>query len=165
MSLRTKEKNGFTRESSCRLQHDLCPASAGSIISSAVGDRFGLWGTYGQPHVAWGEFPRFVAYTGQLNWFAPAALVPALAWIATIAEILLGVLLILGLFTRIAAAFGVSGPTERRQLPKVTRKLCSERSSTLRRRLPVLPTFRRYLRVSSSSNPTVRRCRHLRRVG
>jgi uncharacterized membrane protein YphA (DoxX/SURF4 family) len=72
---------------------------------SAVADRFGLWGSFGQPHVAWGEFSRFVAYTERLNWFAPHALVPALAVLSTIAEVLLGLLLLVGLFTRIAAFF------------------------------------------------------------
>jgi uncharacterized membrane protein YphA (DoxX/SURF4 family) len=75
----------------------------GFSFLSAVADRFGLWGVYGQPHVAWGDFARFVAYTGKLNWFVPAILVPALAWAATFAEILLGFALVVGLFTRIAA--------------------------------------------------------------
>jgi uncharacterized membrane protein YphA (DoxX/SURF4 family) len=61
-----------------------------------VADRFGLWG-------AWGDFGRFVAYTSKLNWFAPSALVPVLAWAATGAETVLGLALILGVFTRLAA--------------------------------------------------------------
>ncbi len=69
----------------------------------AVADRFGLWGPYGQPNVAWGDFSRFVAYTGKLNWFAPTAVIPALAWAATFAELLLGLALVLGFFTRVAA--------------------------------------------------------------
>jgi hypothetical protein len=36
----------------------------GISFLSAVADRFGLWGAYGQPNVAWGDFSRFVAYTG-----------------------------------------------------------------------------------------------------
>jgi uncharacterized membrane protein YphA (DoxX/SURF4 family) len=75
----------------------------GFSFLSAVADRFGLWGAYGQPNVAWGDFARFVAYTGKLNWFVPAILIPALAWTSTVAEILLGFALVLGLFTRIAA--------------------------------------------------------------
>jgi uncharacterized membrane protein YphA (DoxX/SURF4 family) len=75
----------------------------GISFLSAVADRFGLWGAYGQPNVAWGDFSRFVNYTGQLNWFAPTALLPALAWAATFAEILLGLALVWGLFTRVAA--------------------------------------------------------------
>jgi uncharacterized membrane protein YphA (DoxX/SURF4 family) len=75
----------------------------GFSFLSAVADRFGLWGAYGQPHVAWGDFARFVAYTGKLNWFVPAILIPALAWVSTAAETLLGFALVVGLFTRIAA--------------------------------------------------------------
>ena len=75
----------------------------GFSFLSAVADRFGLWGAYGQPHVAWGDFAHFVAYTGKLNWFVPAILLPALAWASTFAEILLGFALVVGLFTRIAA--------------------------------------------------------------
>ena len=74
----------------------------GISFLSAVADRFGLWGAYGQPNVAWGDFSRFVAYTEKLNWFA-TAVIPALAWAATLAEILLGLALVLGFFTRVAA--------------------------------------------------------------
>src|SRR5205807_7858275 len=75
----------------------------GTSFFSAVADRFGLWGTHGSPRVAWGDFAHFVAYTGRLNWFAPPALVPFLAWATTVAEMLLGLALIIGLFTRVAA--------------------------------------------------------------
>ena len=43
----------------------------GFTFLSAVADRFGFWGAFGEPHVAWGNFARFVAYTGKLNWFLP----------------------------------------------------------------------------------------------
>jgi uncharacterized membrane protein YphA (DoxX/SURF4 family) len=72
-------------------------------LLSAVADRFGLWGAFGQPNVAWGSFASFVAYTGQLNWFLPEAIYPTLAIAATFAEILLGILLVLGWQTRAAA--------------------------------------------------------------
>jgi uncharacterized membrane protein YphA (DoxX/SURF4 family) len=75
----------------------------GIAFLSAVADRFGLWGVYGHPNVAWGNFARFVDYTANLNWFLPAALIPALAIVATAVEILLGLLLVLGWKTRIAA--------------------------------------------------------------
>jgi uncharacterized membrane protein YphA (DoxX/SURF4 family) len=75
----------------------------GFSFLSAVADRFGLWGAYGEPNVAWGDFARFVAYTGQLTWFVPKATIPIMAVAATCAETLLGVLLVLGWQTRIAA--------------------------------------------------------------
>jgi uncharacterized membrane protein YphA (DoxX/SURF4 family) len=75
----------------------------GLSFLSAVADRFGLWGAYGQPNVAWGDYGRFVEYTAKLNWFLPASLIPATALIATAAEAILGLLLVLGWKTRIAA--------------------------------------------------------------
>lgn len=77
----------------------------GSSFLSAVADRFGLWGAFGEPNVAWGTFARFVAYTGQLNWFLPKALFPTLAIVATCAETILGILLVIGWQTRAAALF------------------------------------------------------------
>jgi len=70
---------------------------------SAVADRFGLWGSFGTASVAWGNFHNFVAYVGKLNPWCPAALVPALSWIATVAETVIGVALIFGLFRRIVS--------------------------------------------------------------
>lgn len=75
----------------------------GVSFLSAVADRFGLWGAYGNPNVAWGNYARFVDYTAKLNWFLPAAMIPALASIATAAETLFGLLLVLGWKTRITA--------------------------------------------------------------
>jgi uncharacterized membrane protein YphA (DoxX/SURF4 family) len=75
----------------------------GTSFLSAVADRFGLWGGFGQPNVSWGSFARFVAYTATLNWFLPQAMIPALAIIATCAEVLLGLCLIVGWQTRVAA--------------------------------------------------------------
>ena len=75
----------------------------GISFLSAVADRFGLWGAYGQPNVAWGDYARFVDYTATLNWFLPAAAIPPLAAIATIFETLLGLLLVLGWKTRLTS--------------------------------------------------------------
>src|SRR5262250_1435946 len=75
----------------------------GLSFLSALADRFGLWGAFGQPNVAWGTFARFVMYTGQLNWFVPEGLIPALAVTATCAEGLLGNCLVIGWHTRTAA--------------------------------------------------------------
>ena len=75
----------------------------GVSFLSAVGDRFGFWGAFGTPGVSWGEFSHFVAYTAQLNWFMPSATIPVLAWASTCAETLLGIALVLGAFTQIAA--------------------------------------------------------------
>jgi uncharacterized membrane protein YphA (DoxX/SURF4 family) len=70
---------------------------------SAVADRLGLWGTFGQPNVEWGNFSRFLEYTHTLNWYLPAGMIPTLGVIATGAEILFGLLLLVGWHTRAAA--------------------------------------------------------------
>jgi uncharacterized membrane protein YphA (DoxX/SURF4 family) len=75
----------------------------GVSFLSAVADRFGFWGSFGEHHVAWGTFARFVAYTGQLNWFLPDAAITTLAIVSTCAEIILGFLLLMGWQTRAAA--------------------------------------------------------------
>jgi len=75
----------------------------GISFLSAVADRFGIWGVYGQRNVAWGNYARFVDYTAKLNWFLPAGMIPTVALIATAAEALFGLLLVLGWKTRITA--------------------------------------------------------------
>ncbi len=75
----------------------------GVSCPSAVADRFGLWGTFGQPNVSWGNFARFVEYTGRLNWFLPTPMISALAVIAAGAEVLLGFLLLVGWRTQVTA--------------------------------------------------------------
>ncbi len=65
-------------------------------LLSAVADRFGLWGSPGAPNVAWGEWSVFVDYVATLNWFAPAPLIPPLAWAATLAETLFALGLLVG---------------------------------------------------------------------
>ena len=75
----------------------------GTSFLSAVADRFGLWGVYGQPNVSWGNFARFVDYTAKVNSYLPSSMIPSAAIIATIAEVLFGLLLIVGWKTRIVA--------------------------------------------------------------
>lgn len=70
---------------------------------SAVADRFGLWGAYGQPNVEWGSYSRFLDYTHTLNGYWPAGMIPTLGTVATAAEILFGLLVLIGWHTRIAA--------------------------------------------------------------
>jgi uncharacterized membrane protein YphA (DoxX/SURF4 family) len=75
----------------------------GTTFLSAVADRFGIWGAPGTPNVGWGDFSHFIAYTQKLTSMMPPASTPVLAWLATIAEIVFGVGLIIGWQTRIMA--------------------------------------------------------------
>lgn len=70
---------------------------------SAIADRFGLWGPPGTAGVGWGDWQTFEAYTGLLAFYLPRALVPLAAWIATVAEAVLAIWLIVGVRTRWAA--------------------------------------------------------------
>ncbi len=63
---------------------------------AAVADRFGLWGPPGASNVAWGDWQSFVEYVAILNWFAPEPVIPALAWAATLAELLGALGLLIG---------------------------------------------------------------------
>lgn len=63
---------------------------------SAVADRFGLWGPPGSSHAAWGDWNHFVANVATLNWFLPARVIPLLASVTTVAESILGILLLIG---------------------------------------------------------------------
>jgi uncharacterized membrane protein YphA (DoxX/SURF4 family) len=75
----------------------------GAGLLSAVADRFGFWGTPGTALVSWGNFHNFLLYTAKLNPWCPAAYLPLLGATVTILEAGLGILLILGLATRMSA--------------------------------------------------------------
>jgi uncharacterized membrane protein YphA (DoxX/SURF4 family) len=70
---------------------------------TAVSDRLGLWGPYGTPNVAWGDMRRFRAYAAQLNPWFPNEVIPLLGAVVTVAEMTLGVVLLVGFRTRRAA--------------------------------------------------------------
>ena len=93
----TIENSGITRETTMLsgAQWFLRLSLAAGFLS-AVADRFGLWGSPGAPNVAWGEWNSFVDYVATLNWFVPTLLIPALAWIATVAETMLALGLLVG---------------------------------------------------------------------
>lgn len=69
-------------------------------------DRLGVWGGYGTPGVSWGDWKHFMDYASSVMGFLPYSLANVLAIIATAAEIGVGLLLILGLWTRLAALAG-----------------------------------------------------------
>ena len=75
----------------------------GAAFLSAVADRFGSWGSHGAKNVAWGDFAHFVEYTGTVTSLFPSSLAVSFAWAATVAETALGILLIAGFKTRMAA--------------------------------------------------------------
>jgi uncharacterized membrane protein YphA (DoxX/SURF4 family) len=74
----------------------------GAGLLSAVADRLGFWGPPGAVLVVWGSFHNFLFYTAKLNPWCPPVCLPLLGIAVTLAEAGLGMLLILGLLTRVA---------------------------------------------------------------
>ncbi len=66
-------------------------------------DRLGAWGKPGEKHISWGDWSHFMQYAYQVMSFLPRIIVPAFAAVATAAEIITGVLLIAGKWTKAAA--------------------------------------------------------------
>jgi uncharacterized membrane protein YphA (DoxX/SURF4 family) len=75
----------------------------GASFLSAVADRFGLWGPNGAKNVSWGNFAHFVHYTGVVTPLFPSSSTVSFAWAATVAETLLGILLIAGFKIRMVS--------------------------------------------------------------
>lgn len=67
---------------------------------SPVADRLGLWGPSGTPNVGWGDWAHFAAYARKLMFFLPVGQADSLGLVATVAEVVIGVLLIVGFRTR-----------------------------------------------------------------
>lgn len=67
---------------------------------SAVADRFGMWP---KEIAAWGNWDNFLSYTALINSWMPGSLIPILGSIATIAELVFAVFLIIGFKTELVA--------------------------------------------------------------
>ena len=67
---------------------------------SAVADRFGLWPA---DISAWGNWESFLVYTELINPLIPKTLIPVMGTMATAAELVFGVCLIIGFKTELMA--------------------------------------------------------------
>ena len=67
---------------------------------SAVADRFGLWNS---EVAVWGNWDNFLKYTAIINPWIPSSLIPAAGIIATAAEIIFAVFLLIGFKTEFFA--------------------------------------------------------------
>ncbi len=67
---------------------------------SAVADRFGLWS---DKVSAWGDWNSFLKYTGTINHWFPDSVFPFLAIVATAAELLFAICLLIGFKTEFFA--------------------------------------------------------------
>jgi putative oxidoreductase len=71
----------------------------GMAFLNGIASRFGLYGR----NVGYGNYANYVKYAGEVNSFIPAFAIPFLANAATLAELSFGLLLVLGLWVRVAA--------------------------------------------------------------
>ena len=71
-----------------------------------VADRLGWLGTAGQKNISWGNWDNFVASTNTLLPFLSHPAAGVMGLLATMAEALIGVCLIIGYKTRVAAYAG-----------------------------------------------------------
>ncbi|GAA4274658.1 DoxX family protein [Aquimarina gracilis] len=67
---------------------------------SAVLDRFGFWP---ESVSAWGNWENFVNYTGVLNPWFPSVLIPFIAILATVTEVIFSLCLLIGYKKALAA--------------------------------------------------------------
>ena len=74
-------------------------ALAASFLS-AVADRLGMWPA---EISAWGNWNSFVEYTAMINPWFPEAAIPAMALLATLAEVVFALFLLLGFKTELFA--------------------------------------------------------------
>ncbi len=77
--------------------------SVAASFLSAVSDRLGFWGKAGETNVSWGNWENFVQYSNTVNSFVPEQIGNILAIVATFAEVVLAILLLIGYKTKIAA--------------------------------------------------------------
>lgn len=71
-------------------------------LLSGVADRFGFLGSPGTYNIIWGNFQNYIAFTRKIEFFFPWDWIPFSAWTMTVLELILGILLLIGLFHRFA---------------------------------------------------------------
>ncbi|SDH48788.1 DoxX family protein [Chitinophaga filiformis] len=77
-------------------------ALAASLLS-AVADRLGIWGPPGTVNVSWGNWENFLAYSNKLNFYVSPQIGNILAILATVLEVIFGVMFLIGYKTRLAS--------------------------------------------------------------
>lgn len=83
-------------------KYALSIALASSFLS-AVADRFGFWGSAGEPGVVWGNYNSFLEYTRYLNSWAPKPFIQFLGGTATSLEVIIALGLLIGFQRRYMA--------------------------------------------------------------
>ena len=69
----------------------------------AVADRFGFLSTSSLSNLTWGNFQSFVSNVSKINFVFSANSLQIAGWVITILELILGVMLLLGIYHRFAS--------------------------------------------------------------
>ncbi|KAB7571627.1 MauE/DoxX family redox-associated membrane protein [Verminephrobacter eiseniae] len=91
------------KENSLRFVLLFARIALATAFLSAVADRFGLWGKIGDLGVSWGSMDYFYRHVAKLTPWAPAPLIPVLAWLVNVLEAVLGLFLLFGIQLRMTA--------------------------------------------------------------
>ncbi|WP_261512288.1 DoxX family membrane protein [Chryseobacterium paludis] len=81
----------------------LLRCALGITFLTPVSDRLGLLGAPGTGNIEWGNWENFINYTTTLMPFLDRPMVNIMGGIATVSELLIGILLIIGFKTKYAA--------------------------------------------------------------
>lgn len=90
-------------ENSFKIPQFLLRIALGVSFLSAVADRLGLLGPFGNRNIEWGNWDSFITYTGTMMPFLDRPAVTVMGGIASLAEAIIGISLIIGFKTRLAA--------------------------------------------------------------
>ncbi|KPH14193.1 DoxX family protein [Chryseobacterium sp. ERMR1:04] len=93
-------------ENSFKTPQLLLRFALGITFLTPVSDRLGILGPMGERNIEWGNWNNFIDYTTTLMPFLDRPAVNIMGSIATIAEIVIGILLIVGYKTKYAAIGG-----------------------------------------------------------